>query len=379
MSLILPSASSVLPSYYYRLKSKGGASLNPCFPLVHYKVLWRIPEDKHTFFRSKLHRTLMSTPRDCKNTSNQLTEEKNVSFDWGDHGQGEIEEMGLPWEGAVVYKRNSSISHVEYCTTLERLGLGEHSTEISKSRASIMGLRVTKAVKDYPHGTPVQISIDITRKRQKLRLDGIIRTVITLGCNSLDSYAMFGWRGMRGSRGKGRGKDLRGLEGDHQFHMFGCFIDEITATPPNGCTWMCGEPAAECVFSNFSLLLTEEPIEEPEIISMGVIFGDGKVKFSSGSSEEGEEDDEASIDLEDRLYFPPEQKEIDISKNIRDMVHVEITINAICDSMCKGLCLNCGTNLNTGSCNCSKQKVKEKSHGPLGNLKNQMQQKNNVR
>jgi hypothetical protein len=125
----------------------------------------------------------MSTPRDCKNTSNQLTEEKNVSFDWGDHGQGEIEEMGLPWEGAVVYKRNSSISHVEYCTTLERLGLGEHSTEISKSRASIMGLRVTKAVKDYPHGTPVQISIDITRKRQKLRLDGIIRTVITLGCN----------------------------------------------------------------------------------------------------------------------------------------------------------------------------------------------------
>lgn len=267
----------------------------------------------------------MSTPRDCKNTSNQLTEEKNVSFDWGDHGQGEIEEMGLPWEGAVVYKRNSSISHVEYCTTLERLGLGEHSTEISKSRASIMGLRVTKAVKDYPHGTPVQISIDITRKRQKLRLDGIIRTVITLGCNR------------------------------------------------------CGEPAAECVFSNFSLLLTEEPIEEPEIISMGVIFGDGKVKFSSGSSEEGEEDDEASIDLEDRLYFPPEQKEIDISKNIRDMVHVEITINAICDSMCKGLCLNCGTNLNTGSCNCSKQKVKEKSHGPLGNLKNQMQQKNNVR
>jgi hypothetical protein len=102
------------------------------------------------------------------------------------------------------------------------------------------------------------------------------------------------------------------------------------------------------------------------------MFGDGKVKTTSGISEEEEEDDEASIDLDDRLYFPPEEKEIDISKNIRDMVHVEITINAICDPSCKGLCLNCGTNLNTSSCSCRKEEVKEKSY-PLANLKNQMQ------
>jgi hypothetical protein len=137
----------------------------------------------------------------------------------------------------------------------------------------------------------------------------------------------------------------------------------------------CGEPAAESVFSNFTLLLSEEPIEEPEVISMGAMFGDGKVKIFSGISEEEEEDDEASIDLDDRLYFPPEEKAIDISKNIRDMVHVEITINAICDPSCKGLCLNCGTNLNTSSCSCRKEEVKEKSNGPLGNLKKQMQRK----
>lgn len=138
--------------------------------------------------------------------------------------------------------------------------------------------------------------------------------------------------------------------------------------------WRCGEPAAQSVYSNFSLLLTEERIEEPEIISMGVLFGDKKVG-TSGSSEEEDEDDEASIDLDDRLYFPPEEKEIDISKHIRDMVHVEITIDAVCDPRCKGLCLNCGTNLNTSSCKCKKQKVKEKSDGPLGNLRKQMQQK----
>ncbi|KAL6123878.1 hypothetical protein ACLB2K_076395 [Fragaria x ananassa] len=46
-----------------------------------------------------------------------------------------------------------------------------------------MGLRVTKAVKVYPNGMPVQISIDATRRKQKLMLDGIIKTVITLTCN----------------------------------------------------------------------------------------------------------------------------------------------------------------------------------------------------
>lgn len=82
-----------------------------------------------------------------------------------------------------MYRRNASVTHVEFCTTLERLGLGRLSTEVSKKRASAMGLRVTKDVKDYPDGTPVQVSVDVIRKKKKLRLDGIVRTVITLGCN----------------------------------------------------------------------------------------------------------------------------------------------------------------------------------------------------
>ncbi|KAI4332517.1 hypothetical protein L6164_017419 [Bauhinia variegata] len=228
----------------------------------------------------------------------------------------EVEDIGSPWEGAVIYKRNAAISHLEYCITLERLGLGELSTEVSKRRASVMGLRFTKAVKDYPSGTPVQISIDAIRKNKRLRLDGIIKSVITLYCNR------------------------------------------------------CCKPTAESIFSEFSLLLTEEPVGEPETIDMGVIFEEEKLKKSGNSDED---DDDAMIDLDDRLHFPPEEKEIDISKNIRDMVHVEITIDAVCDPMCKGLCLKCGTDLNTSSCNCSKEDKKEKGYGPLGNLKQQMQ------
>ncbi|KAJ4710383.1 DUF177 domain protein [Melia azedarach] len=262
-------------------------------------------------FRNKL----LAVARDSTYPKS-FTENDTQSFEWED--QEEIEDTGSPWEGAIIYKRNPSITHVEYCTTLERLGLGRLSTELSLSRASAMGLRVTKAVKVYPNGTPVQVSIDVTRKKQKLRLDGIIRTVLTLGCNR------------------------------------------------------CGGPAAESVFSSFSLLLSDQPVEEPEVIDIGMMFG----KDTGNSSEqEDDDDDDASIDWDDRLYFPLEEKEIDISKNIRDNVHLEITINAICDPGCKGFCLKCGTNLNTSKCNCSKEEVKDKTYGPLGNLRKQMERR----
>ncbi|GAA0147051.1 hypothetical protein LIER_06848 [Lithospermum erythrorhizon] len=244
--------------------------------------------------------------------------ESTVDLGSEDLGKEEVDDES-PWEGAIVYKRNAAITHVEYCTTLERLGLGKLSTRTSKERASVMGLRVTKAVKDYLDGTPVLVSIDVTRKKRKLRLDGVVRTVISLGCNR------------------------------------------------------CGEPAAQNVFSNFSILLNEDPIAEEDTINMGTIFGEEKF-MNFRTSEPEEEDDDDSIDLEDRLYFPPEEKVIDISKNIRDLVHIEITLNALCDPLCKGLCLRCGVNLNASSCDCDTQKTGVKGYGPLGDLKEQMHQ-----
>ncbi|KAF4389089.1 hypothetical protein F8388_026818 [Cannabis sativa] len=318
MSFVIPSSSSMIPSTcfnqckVFHLKANQTTCLSPCFTLFHGKHPFCIIENVHTIFREK--------PLSALRCNYQSNGEDIISFDYEDEEKEDIEDTGSPWEGAVIYKRNSSITHVEYCTTLERLGLGKLSTEVSKSRASVMGLRVTKAVKDYPFGTPVHISVDITRKKRKLRLDGIIKTVFTLGCSR------------------------------------------------------CGEAAAESIFSDFSLLLTEEPVEEPETIDMSMIFGENKSKVFTGNGEDGEEeDDEASIDFEDRLYFPPKEKEIDISKHIRDLLHLEITINSVCDANCKGMCFNCGMNLNTSKCICSKEEVKTNSFGPLGNLKKQMQ------
>ncbi|KAJ6720758.1 LARGE RIBOSOMAL RNA SUBUNIT ACCUMULATION PROTEIN YCED-like protein 1 CHLOROPLASTIC [Salix viminalis] len=286
---------------------------NPRFSVVDCKILRGTGKSACDVLRNKSPSIIRFTARHAVDSNSQKI--TDVSLNWDDQEEEDAEDMESPWEGAIIYKRNSSISHVEYCTTLERFGLGKLSTEISKSRASIMGLRVTKAVKDYPLGTPVQISIDVTKKKKRLRLDGIIKTVITLAC------------------------------------------------------YRCGEPVAEGIFSNFSLLLCEEPIEEPEIIDMGTVFGNDKLKSSIC---EEEDDDEASIDWDDRLHFPPEDKEIDISKSLRDMVHVEITLDVICDPACKGMCLECGTNLNKSSCNCSTEKEKDRGPGPLKDLKKQM-------
>ena len=135
--------------------------------------------------------------------------------------------------------------------------------------------------------------------------------------------------------------------------------------------WRYCAPSAESIFSEFSLLLTDKPLEEPETIDKGVIFGEDKLTTSGNSGED--DDDDALIDMDDQLYFPPEQKQIDISKNIRDRVHLEITMNSVYGPGCKGMCLKCGQNFNTGNCNCSKEEVQEKSFGPLGNLKEKMQ------
>ncbi|KAI3455327.1 hypothetical protein Pfo_011990 [Paulownia fortunei] len=303
----------------------------PCSPPIHFNSHQYVK--LHNSFKLNLPgNRIMKNPFTPSNLTLTKTRSSSSSFHVATHSEKpsdsdwefrdeEIEEdddEGCPWEGAVMYKRNAGISHLEYCTTLERLGLGKVSSELSKNRASEMGLRVVKSVKDYPNGTPVLISVDITRRKQKLGLDGIVRTVIALNCNR------------------------------------------------------CGEPAAQSVYSDFSLLLCEEPIQEPETINMGVIFGQDKSKTFGMS--EVEDDDDAFIDLDDQLYFPLDQKVIDISKNIRDLIHIEITISALCDPNCKGLCLKCGTNLNISNCICRKQKVEEKGYGPLGDLRKQMQQ-----
>ncbi|KAF2947814.1 large ribosomal RNA subunit accumulation protein YCED homolog 1, chloroplastic [Oryza sativa Japonica Group] len=241
------------------------------------------------------------------------------TVDYDPEEEKEEDEEGSPWEGAVVYRRDASVHHLEYATTLERLGLGDLSSTHSRARAATMGILIlssTNLTGTKDDDTPVLVSLDVARRRGRLRLDGIVRTVITLGC------------------------------------------------------YGCAEPAPQGIFANFSLLLTEDRVEEPDVVDLGTIFEEEQTKAPSltGSQEDGDDED---IDWDDRLHFPAGEKEIDISKHIRDIIHLEITLDALCSPTCKGLCLGCGENLNTSSCSCNAEKQQAKNvqrRGPLKDL-----------
>ncbi|XXG72009.1 hypothetical protein AAC387_Pa07g1200 [Persea americana] len=277
------------------------------------------------------------------------------------------DEESSPWDGAVVYKRDASVAHVEYCTTLERLGMEKLSSEASRSRASDLGLRVTKAVKDFPLGTPVQISVDVTRKKKQLKLDGIVPlssvsdAIGVLQPSDRIMVLCSNWKCPLVSRSeidKWIRPPVRGF-----LPLSGIQDHSRDRAHQTQAIVQCADLATECIFSNFTLLLTQEPIEEPDKIYTGTIFGKDKSETSSIGGDDKEEDED-TIDFDDQLYFPAEEKEIDISKNIRDLIHIEITITALCDPRCKGLCLQCGTNLSKSTCNCSKKEVDDEESSP---------------
>lgn len=47
--------------------------------------------------------------------------------------------------------------------------------------------------------------------------------------------------------------------------------------------------------------------------------------------------------------------ELDITEYIREAIVLDLPNFPLCDEACSGLCPHCGTNLNTGSCDCTEE------------------------
>ena len=68
--------------------------------------------------------------------------------------------------------------------------------------------------------------------------------------------------------------------------------------------------------------------------------------------------DRAFVELdEDIRFLTPDQGEIDISEDIRETILLSVPIKLLCRSDCKGLCPQCGANLNSESCTCQGPQV----------------------
>jgi len=80
------------------------------------------------------------------------------------------------------------------------------------------------------------------------------------------------------------------------------------------------------------------------------------------------EGDDDSVDV---TYISKDADKIDITEDVRDYILLAIPMKKLCKEDCKGLCLQCGKNLNDGSCSCSSEQV-ETRWKPLLELKNKL-------
>jgi uncharacterized protein len=68
-------------------------------------------------------------------------------------------------------------------------------------------------------------------------------------------------------------------------------------------------------------------------------------------------EDELELGELDLLSSAYSGDEIDLTHEIEEQVAMEIPLKPLCSDACKGLCHECGTDLNTSSCSCSKEPV----------------------
>lgn len=70
---------------------------------------------------------------------------------------------------------------------------------------------------------------------------------------------------------------------------------------------------------------------------------------ASDASKEAEREIEEE-DLETSYY---RDDQIDLNELLREQFYLALPMKPLCQDACKGLCVQCGTNLNTGTCDCA--------------------------
>jgi uncharacterized protein len=95
--------------------------------------------------------------------------------------------------------------------------------------------------------------------------------------------------------------------------------------------------------------------------------GSYRTVYFLGSKPDGEEKDNL-------VYLPSTADRIEIGNDLRDFAVLSIPMKKVCKEDCKGLCYNCGKDLNEGECGCDKSKT-DVRWLPLMELKNKLYNK----
>ncbi|MBN1290789.1 MAG: DUF177 domain-containing protein [Candidatus Latescibacteria bacterium] len=104
--------------------------------------------------------------------------------------------------------------------------------------------------------------------------------------------------------------------------------------------------AIECVrcLESFHKEIDDEFSFVVKRLKQGEPFPDGKIETEE-------------IDEEDIIFISHDQKALDITEFVHDALLLSIPSKPVCCEKCKGLCPQCGQNLNIKDCHCSNQNI----------------------
>ena len=68
------------------------------------------------------------------------------------------------------------------------------------------------------------------------------------------------------------------------------------------------------------------------------------------------QNDLISKENDEIIFFTEDMEQIDISPFIKDAIQLSTPMKTLCEILCKGLCSQCGINLNMQYCNCKSRK-----------------------
>ncbi len=75
------------------------------------------------------------------------------------------------------------------------------------------------------------------------------------------------------------------------------------------------------------------------------------IRYHPASEMSKDEEREVEEDDLETSYYRDDQ--IDLNELLREQFYLELPMKPLCSEDCKGLCAQCGTNLNIGTCECS--------------------------
>lgn len=67
-----------------------------------------------------------------------------------------------------------------------------------------------------------------------------------------------------------------------------------------------------------------------------------------------------ALDTEDYVHYIDQAMHADVTEVVRQAILLEVELKPLCSEDCKGLCAQCGRNLNEGGCDCQNDVIDER-------------------